>query len=57
MPPRLGRQELAEREIGFAEPVRLGWLDVIVDEAEHQDEYEERTAVGFQLERLVKRGT
>jgi hypothetical protein len=42
---------LGEADLAFGEllPAKPGWLE--------QDEYEERTAVGFQLERLVKRGT
>jgi hypothetical protein len=41
---------LGEADLAFGEllPAKPGWLE--------QDEYEERTAVGFQLERLVKRG-
>jgi hypothetical protein len=42
---------LGEADLAFGEllPAKPGWLE--------QDEYEERTSVGFQLERLVKRGT
>jgi hypothetical protein len=41
---------LGEADLAFGEllPAKPGWLE--------QDEYEERRAVGFQLERLVKRG-
>jgi hypothetical protein len=41
---------LGEADLAFGEllPAKPGWLE--------QDEYEERTAVGFQLERLVKQG-
>jgi hypothetical protein len=41
---------LGEADLAFGEllPAKPGWLE--------QDEYEERTAVGFHLARLVKQG-